>query len=713
MTAKLVMTIFLLSFLFSVSFVSAASLLWITDSNGDEKTDFEPGEEVYIYGTGFLQDSIISIAITRPDGEIEYCDSVFCHERFVDGLQTSNPEGDVLYVYDLDGIQGEYLVEMSDGVNVAQIAFTDARNILNVTVDGGSSTTVLPSGSVLTAVTVLTNGVLFANDWRSTRYRIEGGSWVCVNTPDHTFSGTFTESFSITAPGTVGIYDLEVEVFQFNLCLGEGSNIFSLSDAIVVISNSVCGNGDTESPEQCDDGNTNNGDGCDSSCMIEKGWECNGKQSLCGEICGDGIIVGDEQCDDRNDNNGDGCSSSCQIEDGYSCKGEPSLCLADNPELKAACGLDMMLVMDSSGSISASELNIIKNAYKNFVDAVLPNTPSEVAVVDFDNTGTLILNYTDDVATIKAAIDSVGSGGATNWEDALEEAHDQFDNNLANQDLYIFASDGHPNRAGDAPIILPEPSAVLAAIQDANEIKSDGVRIETLGIGNPPDETNLKLISSNDAYHDSNFDELAAEIKALAETFCKANLTVEKTVDGVPAQNWEFFVDVLGGSSDPNNDITNGDGLVFFEIMIDNGTVLASVNETLQNNFAFAGASCVDANNNSIGVVGSGEVSQIEVEPLDEIFCTFENCHDQDNDSVCDDNDRCPDTPLNEEVDGIGCSHIQFCKRQAYCGDGCNLADWKYDEQDVENPHDCKTVIIPKEGTHILGCAAIEIQCTQ
>jgi cysteine-rich repeat protein len=48
-------------------------------------------------------------------------------------------------------------------------------------------------------------------------------------------------------------------------------------------------------------------------------------------ICGNGIIEGTEQCDDGNTNNEDGCSSICQVEQGWSCSGEPSIC---NPELE-------------------------------------------------------------------------------------------------------------------------------------------------------------------------------------------------------------------------------------------------------------------------------------------------------------------------------------------------------------------------------------------
>ena len=93
-----------------------------------------------------------------------------------------------------------------------------------------------------------------------------------------------------------------------------------------------CGNGTVEPGEQCDDGNNNNGDGCDAQCQfeplcgegnIDAGEECDdgnnvnndGCSSTCqNEFCGDGIQQSNEECDDGNTNNGDGCDSTCQSE---------------------------------------------------------------------------------------------------------------------------------------------------------------------------------------------------------------------------------------------------------------------------------------------------------------------------------------------------------------------------------------------------------------
>ncbi len=54
-----------------------------------------------------------------------------------------------------------------------------------------------------------------------------------------------------------------------------------------------CGNGILQGAEQCDDGNLQDGDGCDSTCQIA--------------VCGNGLVEGAETCDDANTIGDDGC----------------------------------------------------------------------------------------------------------------------------------------------------------------------------------------------------------------------------------------------------------------------------------------------------------------------------------------------------------------------------------------------------------------------
>jgi cysteine-rich repeat protein len=55
--------------------------------------------------------------------------------------------------------------------------------------------------------------------------------------------------------------------------------------------------------EECDDGNTADGDGCSASCTNEVT-----------PVCGDGILQSGEECDDGNTADGDGCSATCATE---------------------------------------------------------------------------------------------------------------------------------------------------------------------------------------------------------------------------------------------------------------------------------------------------------------------------------------------------------------------------------------------------------------
>lgn len=93
-----------------------------------------------------------------------------------------------------------------------------------------------------------------------------------------------------------------------------------------------CGDGITNGQEQCDDGNSANGDGCSSTCQIEV--VCGNSivqapetcdppgPTVIGEeftvecrqdctYCGDGIVQAGETCDDGNRNNSDACHNNC------------------------------------------------------------------------------------------------------------------------------------------------------------------------------------------------------------------------------------------------------------------------------------------------------------------------------------------------------------------------------------------------------------------
>lgn len=96
-----------------------------------------------------------------------------------------------------------------------------------------------------------------------------------------------------------------------------------------------CGDGVLDDDEACDDGNRNDGDGCQGNCLLAApGFSCNPPGQPCHElvICGDSIVGSSEQCDDGNTTADDGCSPTCKFEVGWKCEGQPSSCS------KTVCG---------------------------------------------------------------------------------------------------------------------------------------------------------------------------------------------------------------------------------------------------------------------------------------------------------------------------------------------------------------------------------------
>jgi cysteine-rich repeat protein len=99
----------------------------------------------------------------------------------------------------------------------------------------------------------------------------------------------------------------------------------------------ICGDGVIVGNETCDDGNTTNGDGCSSTCKREgstssdnsssrSGGSSSGNGSSTSAVCGNGRKEGAEDCDDGNTTNGDGCSSTCKIEQCYVTPPPPPNC---------------------------------------------------------------------------------------------------------------------------------------------------------------------------------------------------------------------------------------------------------------------------------------------------------------------------------------------------------------------------------------------------
>jgi fibro-slime domain-containing protein len=95
----------------------------------------------------------------------------------------------------------------------------------------------------------------------------------------------------------------------------------------------VCGNRKFDEKELCDDGNTDDGDGCSADCSkVDPDYLClnAGEDCVRVVVCGNGVIEGSETCDDGDPtpNSGDGCSADCKlVEPGFNCAKPGQACV--------------------------------------------------------------------------------------------------------------------------------------------------------------------------------------------------------------------------------------------------------------------------------------------------------------------------------------------------------------------------------------------------
>lgn len=278
-----------------------------------------------------------------------------------------------------------------------------------------------------------------------------------------------------------------------------------------------------------------------------------------------------------------------------------------NPDLDAACGLDVLMILDESGSIGSSgATGAVIEAFDSFVSS-LANTGSRVAVIEFSQVARLPVDryITVTPETIASTFlpyinNDYNPGGNTNWEDALRAARYFLPRPSAQvPHLVMFITDGDPTEAIDWNAVTYDPGnpneaqneyelkiplsagnetngsdpnpGKDRAVSNANGVKFEGSHILTVGIGealaNPSSQQRLEDVSGTDIFDGTgqldistddlalvpDFDDLAAALREAAFGLCAPSVTVQKladstpdtdTSDAFPVANWEVTADV-------------------------------------------------------------------------------------------------------------------------------------------------------------------------
>lgn len=181
------------------------------------------------------------------------------------------------------------------------------------------------------------------------------------------------------------------------------------------------------------------------------------------------------------------------------------------PGLACKGKIDLMLVVDRSGSIGSANMASVRTALHSFIDAlVLSVTGPNAGQSSFANIGTLDQILTSSSSEMHAAIDTLFSGGATNMTAGINLAQGELDSVRDRADapnMMLVVTDGQPNVGID-----PEGEAAAAAAA----ARADGTEIFVVGVGSGVNATYLKdeIASPPPATHyfDGEFDTIEATL---------------------------------------------------------------------------------------------------------------------------------------------------------------------------------------------------------
>jgi len=157
------------------------------------------------------------------------------------------------------------------------------------------------------------------------------------------------------------------------------------------------------------------------------------------------------------------------------------------PGLGCKGKVDLMLVVDRSGSIGSTDMATVRTALNSFIDAlVLAVDGPNAGQSSFASIGTLDQVLTSSSTLMHAAIDALLSSGSTDLTSGINLAQAELDSVRDRADapnIMLVVTDGQPNVGSD-----PNGEAAAAAAA----ARADGTEVFVVGIGSGVDPLYLQ-----------------------------------------------------------------------------------------------------------------------------------------------------------------------------------------------------------------------------
>ncbi len=190
------------------------------------------------------------------------------------------------------------------------------------------------------------------------------------------------------------------------------------------------------------------------------------------------------------------------------------------PACTSPCGLDIVFVLDVSGSMGGTPLDYLKEGVHSFINATCPDGGWAIGIVAFNDTaynltsGLLLVNSDAVKKNLNDTVDTLTAGGLTALGYGIGNGTAMFlDTGRpgVNRVMIIF-TDGEPN--------VPS-QAENYATQKANEAKANNIAIVGVFAGDPLGTGDEFLQSISDYFINVSIDQLPQAFTSLVSQVCR------------------------------------------------------------------------------------------------------------------------------------------------------------------------------------------------
>lgn len=360
-----------------------------------------------------------------------------------------------------------------------------------------------------------------------------------------------------------------------------------------------------------------------------------------------------------------------------------------NPDFRATCGANVVLVLDESSSIGRfpEKTAQVRAAAAAFADG-LKDTGSKLAVVEFSSVATTAIGFTPVTsATIGGFTDyfdaapGAPAGGYspwtmttddsyTNWQDALRTAGGLDPGAGEAPPVIVFVTDGDPTAyfTSEGQIVRDwDGTGLPQAVAAADAVKAQGKHILAVAVGSALDNAGsldrLRAITdgdqsivlgqadvaglnlaTDDVLRVTDFAVLPQALLTVSRDLCRSEVTIRKVVDRsdglapVAAEGWRFtgtlsrvpdmWVLPADATGTTATAVTADDGVAVFKWRsVDPAPTDLTVTEAQRPDHTLASVVCRTNDGPGVAVpVGSGDSFRIpDVGDTDRVDCTVTN----------------------------------------------------------------------------------------